>query len=189
MVCNFHGMFGHADNINYRLLKRRFKKENVYSPQCDYHLENLSDTLNKVITKMKTFDTIDLVVGNSFGGFIAMYVATTFNAPLIVVNPCVRPDISLVPIVPSYSEKNSIEFFRTLEIVRHNPNLITNSCIILGDHDDIIDPVYTYEFFGPDADIQVVKGGHQLSSETYRKAFHIAIIKLLHRGEINETNN
>lgn len=171
MIANFHGMYGKSKNTNYQLLTTLVSEKEIYSPQMDYHQYYLNDVVYRVITDLKFEDHLDLIVGNSFGGFVAMYIASLVDAPCILVNPCIRPDISLDLVIPGYAKRNEPAISHMMSVIKNCESLVDRCKIILGDNDEILDRNLTYDFFKKNADIQVVHGGHQLSGEDFNERF------------------
>lgn len=179
MVLNFHGLDGKPDNTIYRLLREVYFKDQIYSPRLYYTWESIGHLLDRVYDEIQGFNKIDFIVGNSMGGFVALYFAYIYQVPFILVNPCLRPDESLKSIEPEYAEKNKEEFLEILETVRLEPEIFKKAHVIFGDNDEVIDSSLAKEVLGSDADIKILSGGHQLSGDEFEKEFKKMVMRIV----------
>lgn len=91
-VLNIHGYKGSAENSACITLKNLGHE--VISPQIDYDAEKpekILDNLRKTFLENKP----DYIVGTSLGGFFALLVAKNTDIPTVLVNPCLKPSVTL----------------------------------------------------------------------------------------------
>lgn len=169
-LLNLHGLLGHANNFNYRVLKSYFAdKIDIVSPQVDY----LQDP-NKIIEELSDFE-FDCIVANSFGGFFGCVLSSLFKKPAILCNPCIPPSDYILTLVPNY------KYVKELERIWDSNHISSASIIsILGDNDDIIDPYTTaYLMHINNKPIYTVDEGHKLSSPTFEYILKYEVSKCL----------
>ena len=87
MIINIHGLYGTAENVNYKILSKLYSAAGVYSPQI--HFEDRSP--NGIVDELNAVKDIDFIVGNSLGGFYAYVLSAKRNRPCLLVNPCIPP--------------------------------------------------------------------------------------------------
>lgn len=183
MILNFHGIDGKPKNTNYLLLKEMFPETRIYSPQLNYRGMKLENIICKIIDDAKSFDKIDFIVGNSFGGFIATYIAHVFHVPFILVNPFLRPDIdiSFEKIIPGYQDENKIILESMLSSFCQDSIVFDNAHIIFGDADEVINTYLSkniLEMFTSVDDI-TISGGHRLSDDRFKEEFKKMVDKCI----------
>ncbi|MDE6774831.1 MAG: hypothetical protein K2J37_00765 [Ruminococcus sp.] len=91
-ILNIHGYKGSVENSACLVLKEM--GFDVISPQIDYDtesFENILDNLRKIFTE----NMPDYIVGTSLGGAFALLVSAENSVPVILVNPCLMPEITL----------------------------------------------------------------------------------------------
>jgi hypothetical protein len=101
MIIYLHG-FNSGGNAN----KARWLREHVrpivlFSPTYEpHHAHNTVRDLRKFIARLVRENPQDkklMFIGSSLGGFWAQFLAPEFDAKLVLINPSVRPDITLAP--------------------------------------------------------------------------------------------
>lgn len=75
MILNLHGLYGTAENTNYRILIELYPVSEICSPQIAY--EKCSPY--NVIDGLYTIKNINFIAGNSFGGFFAYIMGAELN--------------------------------------------------------------------------------------------------------------
>lgn len=103
----------------------------------DINYDNLFDaenTINNYITE----NNIQLLIGNSLGGFFANHFSEKYNIPCILINPCIS-----IPSLDVMDIKKNTEHYTTLST---NDNSI-RKIILLGENDDLFDYKITKDFF------------------------------------------
>lgn len=130
-ILNIHGYKGSADNSACLVLKEMGFE--VTSPQIDYDAENpdriLAD-LRNISDKIKP----DYIVGTSLGGFFTLLLSIECNIPVILINPCLMPFITLSEIDYSRDTSRFIRLFGNLSEINQK-----NICAIIGGQDEVID--------------------------------------------------
>ncbi len=99
----------------------------VFSPDLNYY-EN-PDAIDSILQEVEE-EEIDVVIGSSIGGFAAYYVSAALNRPALLFNPALRKR-SVRQNIPNLSPKSS-----------------KMKLFVLGEKDDVVDPVDTLEFIG-----------------------------------------
>lgn len=153
MILNLHGLNGSAYNTNYKLLLKNYAEDAIISPQIDYTITSPTDLLDR----LKIYEDVDFIVGNSFGGFYAYILSNIYNIPCLLVNPCIPPDKYIPSLVKGYAY--------TDELVHLTKKYITNpqpTYMILGMDDEVLLPTHTEQFIQADK-LWKIRGGHSLS--------------------------
>lgn len=91
-ILNIHGYTGSAENTACSVLKKM--GFTVVSPQLDYDImstEKVLDILSRIIAD----NDITCIVGTSLGGFFGAVLSARFGVPVILVNPCLMPFLTL----------------------------------------------------------------------------------------------
>lgn len=130
-ILNIHGYKGSAENSACFALKELGFE--VISPQLDYDSENpekILDNLKKILTE----NTPDYIVGTSLGGFFTLLLSVECNIPVVLVNPCLMPFITLSEIDYCGDAGRFIKLFGRFEEIRQE-----NICAIIGGKDEVID--------------------------------------------------
>ncbi len=153
MILNLHGLNGSSHNTTYTLLVERYSQEYIISPQIDYVMTSPVEILERLLK----YDNIDLVIGNSFGGFYAYILSDMCNIPCLLVNPCIPPDKYIPFLVEEYTYTD--ELVNLMGKYQNNPQMIY---MILGMDDDVLCPDYT-EHIVNFTRLWKIKGGHSLS--------------------------
>lgn len=130
-ILNIHGYKGSAENSACLVLKEMGL--DVISPQIDYDAESpqkILDKLKNIFTENKP----DYIVGTSLGGFFALLLSAEYNIPVILVNPCLMPFITLPELNHSRDVSGFIRLFGNFADIRQE-----NISAIIGGQDDVID--------------------------------------------------
>lgn len=152
-ILNLHGFMGKADNRTYVALCELMPKEDIVSPSLDFMNEYPEKLFNK-LTEIIRIENIDIVIGQSLGGFYALPLAIKCGIPCILTNPCFYPAEAGVivdselsrEILNAYRENSGIRFFR-------------KAFILISDNDTIIPNNYDMcKDISPN--IKLVKGTH-----------------------------
>lgn len=176
-IHNILYIYGYGSNPNsntYSWLKSNFKDKNVVCYWYDQH--NPEEAINSLSYIVSHSSDIDLIIGSSLGGWIAMHVAVKASKPCMLINPLTdknlkkvlfdvsNGDINLVNAYLKYQEnyplfkanENHLEVWDRFE----NGNL---ALAILGEEDEVIpkNDIYdhVYKVF------YVKNGKHQLADD------------------------
>lgn len=152
-ILNLHGFMGKADNRNYTALCKLMPKEDIVSPKLDFMNEHPAELIEKLSKIIKNED-IDIVIGQSFGGFYALHLAYRCGIPCILTNPCLFPADTDV-IVDSDISRDILEEYRHLS----RSVYFAKAYILLSDNDTII-PDNKEKCKGITPHIKVVEGTH-----------------------------
>lgn len=172
MILNLHGMYGNCNNHNYRLLASKFGESSILSPQFEYQSMQVVDIIlecRRMVTS--SLDSLQLIVGNSFGGFISSILAMEYSVPFILTNPCLRPDKSLESIVPGYVTKNKDAINYYIDKLQ-NTDVFVQAKIIFGKDDEVLDISDALNMIPDSAERYIISGGHRLSSSEYEMLFN-----------------
>ncbi|MCM1506241.1 MAG: hypothetical protein NC177_03770 [Ruminococcus flavefaciens] len=130
-ILNIHGYTGSAENSACSVLRKLGYE--VISPQLDYDSmlpEDILDTLGRQITE----NNIGCIVGTSLGGFFGAVLSARLSVPVILVNPCLMPFVTL----PRLNFEGNIRPYIILFSEIANMD-ISGTSTIIGGRDDVID--------------------------------------------------
>lgn len=129
-VLNIHGYMGNSDNSACLALKEL--GFDVISPYIDYDAENSEKILNN-LTSILSENKPDVIVGTSLGGFFALLLSIKSNIPVILVNPCLMPFVTLTKLGYNRNISEFIKLFGNFSEINQN-----NVCAIIGGNDEVI---------------------------------------------------
>lgn len=162
-VLNIHGYKGKSNNGNFRILTEA--GYTVSSLQLDYDASDLESIYNRLVEEVESFHP-DIIVATSFGSFFAKHISLNFNIPCILVNPCLRPEISLRRIAPEFFDSTREE--QVTRWVEEHKGTYKNDYIICGTADEVIDHTITASEIGKGAIHCVPGGNHSVDESLYR---------------------
>ena len=175
MIVNIHGLYGTAENVNYKILSKLYSVPEIYSPQI--HFENRSP--NSIVEELTAIKNIDFIVGNSLGGFFAYVLSAKRNCPCLLVNPCIPPTKYIGKLVLEYPKKFLDELEQleeSAEAVKiHQP--ICNTFVILGRDDEVLDSKFTKNYL-KNVELYELDGGHRISGTAFKKLMKEIIHKM-----------
>ncbi|MDE6538896.1 MAG: hypothetical protein K2K66_01785 [Ruminococcus sp.] len=132
-VLNIHGYKGSAENSACITLKNLGHE--VISPQIDYDSKE-PRAIFKELIKIFNENKPDYIVGTSLGGFFALLVEKNTDIPAVLVNPCLRPCVTLPELGYKMDKSRKMTFVVFEDMIekmnRHN---IT---AIIGGQDEVI---------------------------------------------------
>ena len=182
MILNIHGFDGSNRNTNFNILRSMYGDDYmILSPNINYrqsyYFEDIYDQIEDLINLAGSGDKIELIVGNSLGGFFASIFAEKYSTPFILTNPCLRPDISLKDVYPEFlyeiKNRNFIdENLKKWSSQRYEH--FSDAAIFYGNRDDVLDSKLSMEMAGK-ANSIILDGGHRLSSIWYCEMFKTAV--------------
>lgn len=165
-ILNLHGLNGSSENTNYRFLSEYFKGRDdveIISPQLDY--ANCDPYW--VYGHLLGNHNVDIIVGNSFGGFFAYCLGAFWKKRTILVNPCIPPENYIPTLVPDYKYTKSLE-----EMWNACKDVNKNYTMLLGDSDTVLDISITLDSLNPKPEqFSIISGGHSLSGQEYENWF------------------
>lgn len=165
-ILNLHGLNGSSENTNYKFLSEYFKGRDdveIISPQIDYANRDPYAIFGELVCS----GDINLVVGNSFGGFFAYLLGYFWTTKTILINPCIPPAKYIPTLAPGYKYTEELE-----EMWNACKNLNYSYTMLLGDSDDVIDIDITLDNLNPKPEqFSIISGGHSLSGQEYENWF------------------
>lgn len=153
MILNLHGLNGSSHNTTYALLMEIYSEDRIISPQMDYVMTSPIEILDR----LKEYENIDYIVGNSFGGFYAYVLSNMRNVPCLLVNPCIPPDRYIPLLVEGYAYTDEL-----IHLMSQYFNNSQEVYMILGMEDDVLSPTYTEQIMEV-TKLWKINGGHSLS--------------------------
>lgn len=174
-ILNIHGYGGSAQNTVFRLMDELYPSQ-VVSPQIDYDTTS-PDTVVSILDKLIRAESVGAIVGTSFGGFFACCVGSQYEVPIILVNPCLLPFITLRQISDTYNlskyGKRLFELFGQHMGVLDKRYLST----IVGKSDEIINHQSTTAYLVKSKRWYEIDGNHQIGrtnelSAAFREIFN-----------------
>ena len=152
-ILNIHGYKGTPHNAAYNVIFDL--EEPVISPEIDYDNEKPEEILRR-LTDLCISEKIESLVGTGFGGFFALALAIKLEKPVILVSPCLQPEI----ILPKLGYEGDLSQLKKTASIFDDINIGSGGiCCIEGDHDKYIeDHWYGYKLLGY-LNVTTVKGG------------------------------
>lgn len=122
-ILNIHGYKGSSHNSAYKALKALGC--DVISPDIDYDKLSPEETLG-MLYRCAVNIKVGFIVGSSLGGFYAAVISARLGMPVILINPCLLPFLSLrklgyegdiKPFIPMFGELSGLDVSKTHTIV------------------------------------------------------------------------
>lgn len=122
-ILNIHGYKGSSHNSAYKALKALGYE--VISPDIDYDALSPDETLG-MLYRCAANIKVGFVVGSSLGGFYAAVLSARLGLPIILINPCLLPFLSLPklgyegdikPFISMFGELSGLDVSKTHTIV------------------------------------------------------------------------
>lgn|GEM_PF-805883 len=159
-ILNIHGYGGTAHNTAYNILNK-FCPGQIVSPQFDYDKYSPNNIVS-ILERLIEAENISVIVGTSLGGFFACCMNRKHEMPIILVNPCLLPFITLRQISNTY---NFARYGKQLfELFGQHMGELDRRYIstIVGKSDEIINHETTTKYFIRNKRWYKVNGGHHL---------------------------
>lgn len=140
-ILNLHGFMGKADNRTYAALCELMPKENIVSPKLDY-MHTPPDELFCRLSDIILVEGIDIIIGQSLGGFYALPLAMKHGIPCILTNPCLLPAETEVivnselncDILDEYKDMSKLRYFgKAFILISDNDAIIPENFVICKD--------------------------------------------------------
>jgi hypothetical protein len=157
-ILYLHGLDGepNKEKINYL----RSLGHIVLSPQLYYRENNKVFNLIEDLIKM---ENIDLIIGNSLGGFLGYHLSLKYNIDSILINPALNFQ-SVEQIIDSYTYCKEVKKID----------------IVLGEKDDIIKPLDTIKYisnnFKNSINYFFINAGHSLNLEEFKNSINYILL-------------
>ncbi len=152
-VLNIHGYKGTPFNAAYSALCGLEKT--IISPEIDYDSDQPETILNRLLD-LCVSEKIDMIVGTSLGGFLALLIAIKLQKPLLLVNPCLQPQA----VIPALGYESDVSRFAEMSAVFDDLDRKRVRCIIGGKDEVVGDHGYTKQLLGADHIIVIPDGMH-----------------------------
>lgn len=145
-----------------KIVKSIFPDSTVMCFTYDY--SNPNNSAADIIRQLNEIDTneIELIIGVSLGGFWARWLANRLSVPLVMINPSLQPQQSLLtrPEVDSSSLKDFDKYSVSGDAVD------LPITVLLGTDDQVVSPELAIQTYCDRARVILVDGGqHQLTPE------------------------
>jgi predicted esterase YcpF (UPF0227 family) len=101
-ILYLHGFGSSATSRSIKILREIFSNFNIIAPELNPDVKEALSYVNRIINNRK----IDLIVGTSLGGFLAIVCKNT-RIPVLAINPTIRPSENLKKFLGKNSYLNS----------------------------------------------------------------------------------
>lgn len=129
-ILNIHGYNGSPDNSAKTALEAL--GHTVVSPSINYDSESPESIIEK-LSSVLCDNSPDIIVGTSLGGFFAAVLSARNDLPVILVNPCLMPFVTLKNLGYKGDVKKFVPLFWELSALKPY-----NTSTIVGGKDEII---------------------------------------------------
>jgi len=169
-ILNIHGYHGSAKNTAYRVLEKLYPCQ-IVSLQFDYD-KYAPDNMLSILERLVKEENIGAIVSTSLGGFFACCLSHNREIPVILINPCLLPFITLRQIsdsgaLPTLCGKQFYELFGKYMGELDNRYL----SVIVGKSDEIINHAATTRYLLTIGRYYEIDGGHSFEqTEELEKA-------------------
>lgn len=175
MFVLLHGFGSTADTSStIKSLERILGKDNTISITYNYAdphatAKHLYNTIKQILSE---HDDVT-IIGVSLGGFWARWAAYVFNElSLIMINPSVDAPINVMKYYGTVHNDIKLDYSYSLaleEYVIAKDHPTTSISIIVGKHDDVVNPNVTLDIYKDRAHMFIVNGGHRLTEDSIRE--------------------
>lgn len=94
-IIYLHGFASTGHGPKKDALVKAFPDETIVAPDLPHNpveaIQNITNTMQRLITRG---EQRVLFIGTSLGGFYAWFCSAKFDAPAVLVNPAIRPDVT-----------------------------------------------------------------------------------------------
>lgn len=151
-ILYIHGFNGSPDGPKLEMLRRNFKNAEIIAPQHDSRADNVFQLLDKVAYSM-CLEAEDAILGTSLGGFWANYFSQKYNIGAVLVNPVVKPSISL----KKFGYPHASEYIKFEK--QTSETIISPRAVLLAKNDEVIDYREAYDYYSPNCAVEVNPAG------------------------------
>ena len=153
-VLYIHGALSKFDANNERIKnieKLVVLDHNTQVFGIDYKLSDSFESIKAKASAVLIKYDIDVVVGCSFGGFLASHVVENLSVNCVVINPV----LSANTLFSRYDDINN-------DFIDKEINTDSVNYVFLGDEDKIINPINSYQYFkSRDVGVEIGHGDHR----------------------------
>ena len=161
-VLYFHGLNSSKEKSN---TFKQLEKDTILSVDCysmDYSKQNMMDLfIGKELNKY------DVLFGNSFGAFFALYFGLKYKIPLVIANPSITPTKTIL-----IKNNISTDIYKQLEkelddLIEFGSMDDIPKTIILSSHDEVVDNtiIKNKTRLIVNSEVQMINGSHRLSKD------------------------
>ncbi len=163
-VIYIHGFRGSAQSPKVGSMRDHFEKQGikVFAPtynDTDAHKSHhhLTQFVSGVIKQYPH----SVLVGCSLGGFWAHYLGNQFRLPSVLLNPAIKPWVTLKKYIPEAAiSHQQVVDFKDFDMKYAKPTTVYEPRIVLVEQgDDVIDPNETVKTFTGHAKVESLPGG------------------------------
>lgn len=167
------GISGKSD-----LLLAEFGSDSVLRPDLPIDPDQTVQLINSLVHQVSTYPVI--FVGTSLGGFWANYFAQKFDAPCVIVNPSVSPDLTMANRVgmslSNYKTGEDIsitnDIVQKFKKYKEEAEALYNGALVnvfLAENDEVIDYNLAKDYFKFNRSMTITPtGGHRYDKEWQR---------------------
>lgn len=156
-ILNLHGFGGATNNFNFKIMKDVFPDADIMDECNDY----LGTSPRDIINWYGCYEQFDIVIGNSFGGFLAYIIGTMVDAKTFLTNPCI-PASMYMP--------DNYEYTKELESLWEEYKGRNHNCYaIIGLQNKILNPQKAIEALGGANITLVPDAEHHISPDIIEK--------------------
>ena len=146
-ILNLHGLGEDSDNNNYRTIRTIFPDASIISETIDYVNTNPND----IIKKYSHVGKIDVVVGDSLGGFLAYVIGIKLKVNTLLTNPLIPASDHISDLVENYAYTSELKSLWSKYMFQNE-----KCYILIGEETDIIDPIKIGQQMMYTAEVSVV---------------------------------
>ncbi len=150
MILYIHGFKSCGKGNKSDALRRYFGEKKILAPNLPVSPKEAIDFLSYMINQ----NDIELIVGSSLGGFYTIYLAEKFDKKAVLINPSLKPYITLYPYIGENSRFcDGMEFFWKEEYIKELINLkvdkvtLSRYLVLLQSKDEVLNYQETLNFF------------------------------------------
>ena len=181
-ILNIHGYGGSAHNTAYKTLDELYPGQ-VISNQMDYDTHTPDNVLS-ILERLAGSEKVNAIVGTSFGGFFACCLSSKFDVPIILVNPCLLPFVTLRQTSSGYRSDYMARLFKLFG--EHMGQLDSRYLsTIVGRSDELIDHAATTRYLAKGRAWYEIDGSHQLERTDELAAAFRDIFEYYHENLAN----
>lgn len=164
--------YGGSPHSRFCTLIREALSTDEYNVLCPQYPQEDCCQANDFLHKYIDENNIDLVIGTSLGGFIALILDT--RVPTIVLNPCMVPSVELPKLEPRPDHPDDVRpsaemiaTYKPFEPLAFNKEAIKRRLIVgvFAENDELLEMKYKDEFIDCYDRVRYMPGGHHGNKE------------------------
>ena len=168
--------YGSSPQSHFCTLIREALPKGEYNVLCPQYPQEDCNRANDFLLKYIDENNIDLVIGTSLGGFIALILDT--RVPTIVLNPCMVPSVELPKLKPRPDHPDDVRpsaemiaTYKPFEPLAFNKEAIKRRLIVgmFAENDELLGMKYKDAFIDCYDRVRYMPGGHHGNKEAIPK--------------------